>query len=55
MSEIKAYSKLIPLPYDDPQNFDGKPEETAKYDKRCRQIAREMVCVFSQVRADSSP
>ena len=39
----------ISTPYDDPKDFDGKPEETAKYDERCRQIAREMAYLFAQV------
>lgn len=39
----------IALPYDDPKAFDGKPEESAQYDARCRQIAREMLYAFAQV------
>lgn len=38
----------IALPYDDPKAFDGNPQESAAYDERCRQIAREMLYVFSQ-------
>jgi hypothetical protein len=37
------------IPYDDPKNFDGTEQEADKYDERCRQIAREMLYVFSQV------
>jgi len=39
----------ISSPYDDPKAFDGTDQETAKYDERCRQIAREMLWVFSKV------
>lgn len=39
----------IAIPYDDPKAFDGTPQETARYDERCRQIAREMLYVFSRV------
>lgn len=39
----------VSTPYDDPKDFDGTPQETAKYDERCRQIAREMAYLFSQV------
>lgn len=39
----------VAIPYEDPKAFDGTPEEAAKYDERCRQIAREMLWVFSVV------
>jgi arsenate reductase len=39
----------ISLAYDDPKQADGTPEEQTRYDARCRQIAREMFYVFSQV------
>ena len=37
----------VPLTYDDPKEADGTPEETARYDERCRQIAAEMFFLFS--------
>lgn len=37
------------IPYEDPKAFDGTPEEGERYDERCRQIAREMLFVFSKV------
>jgi arsenate reductase len=40
----------LSIPFDDPKIADGTPEEAAQYDERCRQIAREMLFVFSQVR-----
>ena len=47
---IVAGAKLrVAIAYDDPKLADGTPEETARYDERCRQIAREMLFVFSQI------
>lgn len=37
----------IAATYDDPKAFDNTPEQEAKYDERCRQIALEMLYVFS--------
>jgi hypothetical protein len=39
----------IAIPFDDPKPFDGNEQEAAKYDERCRQIAREMLYVVSRV------
>src|SRR5262245_33382790 len=39
----------IAVPYEDPKAFDGTPEETERYDERCKQIAREMLYIFSKV------
>ena len=39
----------IAIPYDDPKVSDGTPNESATYDKRGEQIAREMLYVLSQV------
>ena len=39
----------VALPYDDPKEADGTPEEARRYDERCKQIATEMVYLFSQV------
>jgi protein-tyrosine-phosphatase len=46
---VKGASLRISLPYDDPKEFDDTPQETARYDERCRQIAREVLFVFSNV------
>ncbi len=40
----------VPLHYVDPKVSDGKPEETATYDERSQQIAREMFYMMSQVK-----
>lgn len=37
------------IPYEDPKVADDTPEEEAKYDERCRQIATEMFYLFSKV------
>ena len=47
---VSGSSLRVSLPYDDPKDFDGTPNETAKYDERCRQIACEMAYLFAQVR-----
>jgi arsenate reductase len=39
----------ISIPYEDPKAFDDTEREAAMYDERCRQIAREMLYVFSLV------
>jgi arsenate reductase len=39
----------VPLHYEDPKQADGTPQESAAYDERCAQIAREMLYVFSRV------
>lgn len=48
---VQGAAKRLSLPFDDPKAFDGTPQETAKYDERCQQIARELLFVFSEVRA----
>jgi arsenate reductase len=39
----------IAVRYDDPKVSDDTPSEAATYDERCRQIAREMLYLFSKV------
>ena len=41
------------LPYDDPKAFDGMDIEQTGYAKRARQIGREMLFLFSQVKSSS--
>ena len=38
----------ISLPYNDPKAADGTPEEAARYDERCLQIAAELFYVMQQ-------
>lgn len=40
----------IALTYDDPKNFDGTSQETAKYAERVHEIGREILYAFSQVK-----
>lgn len=40
----------ISLPYDDPKAADDTPEESERYDERCRQIATEMYWTFELAR-----
>jgi arsenate reductase len=46
---VAGASLRIAIPYEDPKAFDGTPEEAEQYDERCKQIAREMLYIFSQV------
>ncbi|MEQ1830191.1 MAG: protein-tyrosine-phosphatase [Pirellula sp.] len=46
---VRGADLRIALPFDDPKAADGTPGETARYDERCLQIAREMLYVFSRV------
>lgn len=39
----------IPLTYDDPKDFDGTPQEAAKYAERVQEIGREILYAFSRV------
>lgn len=39
----------VSLPYDDPAVADDTPHEAARYDERARQIATEMLYLFSRV------
>ncbi len=47
---VRGAAARVATPYDDPKAFDGQPEETAKYDERCKQIATETFYVFSRVK-----
>ena len=46
---IPGTEARIPLRYDDPKEFDDTPLESQKYDERSKQIATEMVYVFSKI------
>lgn len=47
---VKGATTRVAVPYDDPKQFDGTSQETAKYDERCKQIATETFYVFSKVK-----
>lgn len=40
----------IAIPFEDPKISDGTPQEAETYDRRCSQIAREMLFIFSRVK-----
>lgn len=40
----------IALTYNDPKDFDGTPQEAAKYAERVREIGREILYAFAQVK-----
>jgi arsenate reductase len=42
--------KRIAITYNDPKDFDGTSQETAKYKERVLQIGREILFTFSQVK-----
>jgi len=42
-------TKRIALTYNDPKDFDGSPQEAAKYKERVDEIGREILYAFSQV------
>jgi arsenate reductase len=48
---VLGASARIALTYDDPKNFDGTPQEAAKYKERVLEIGREILFAFSQVDA----
>jgi hypothetical protein len=47
---VRGAAQRLAIAYDDPKSADGNPDEAARYDERCAQIAREMLFVFSRVR-----
>jgi len=46
---VEGAELRIGLPYQDPKEFDNSPLKEAKYDERCRQIAREMFYIMDFV------
>lgn len=47
---IPGTEKRVSLLYDDPKEFDGTPQELAKYDERSMQIASELFYVFAHIK-----
>ena len=47
---VVGASKRVSLPYDDPKDFDGTPQECEKYKASVQEIGREMLYAFSQVK-----
>ena len=48
---VQGASIKIAIPYEDPKDADGKPNETQIYNERCKQIATEVMYVFSLVKS----
>ncbi len=48
---VRGAAARIALPYDAPKDFDGTPRESAAYNERCAQIAREMLYAFERAAA----
>ena len=42
-------AQKIAIPYEDPKDADGKPNQEDVYDERCKQIATEMLYTFSLI------
>jgi arsenate reductase (thioredoxin) len=51
---VRGASMRIAVPYEDPKQADGTPEEAAAYDERTVQIATEMLYLFRKVALLSS-
>lgn len=47
---VTGAAARIALTYNDPKDFDGTPQEGAKYTERVKEIGREILYAFSQVR-----
>lgn len=47
---VSGATKRIALTYDDPKDFDGTDLESAKYAERVRQIGREILFAFSNIK-----
>jgi protein-tyrosine-phosphatase len=47
---VPGAEKRFSIPYEDPKAYDGSPQESEKYNERSRQIAREMLYLFSRVK-----
>lgn len=48
---VHGMEKRISLPYNDPKDYDGTPQEAQKYTERVMEIGREILYAFSQVKA----
>lgn len=48
---VYGMEKRISLPFNDPKDFDGTPQEAEKYTERVMEIGKEILYAFSQVKA----
>ncbi|MGL4461319.1 MAG: hypothetical protein ACRC1K_04135, partial [Planctomycetia bacterium] len=47
---VKGATVRIPMPFNDPKEFDGKPEEAAKYAERRDDVGRIMMHILADAR-----
>ncbi len=47
---VPGAEKRIPITYEDPKAYDNTPQQAEKYSERSKQIATEMLYVFSQIK-----
>lgn len=47
---VHGASAKIAIPYEDPKQADGKPNQDEVYDERCKQIATEILYAFSLIK-----
>ena len=47
---VVGASARFAIPYEDPKKADGQPNETEVYNERCKQIATEVLYIFSFVK-----
>lgn len=52
---VRDASARISMPYEDPKEYDGTPEEAARYAERRDDIGRQMLSVLKQVRERVDP
>lgn len=46
---VPGAESRVAIPYEDPKTSDGTPEESAKYEERSIQIARELAWMYQQI------
>lgn len=46
---VPGAERRFSLPYNDPKDFDGTPEETSMYDARVREIGRDMLWLMQEI------
>ncbi len=40
----------VSLTFEDPKDFDGTPQQNEKYDERCKEVATQMMYLFSKIK-----
>lgn len=47
---VNGADQRFSLTFEDPKDFDGTPQQNEKYDERCKEIATQMMYLFSKVK-----